>query len=117
MILKAMSGPDDEAEVAELSEIYSVLRDDAKAIVKDLEGGVTMWREAAGANIATAGFLLILALTTWHYGPSGVEGTVLIGAQLLLSALMLGFAAFGLRKYFQLQRKYRGLFKKAEQLG
>jgi hypothetical protein len=112
-----MSGPDDETEVAELTEIYGVLRDDAKTIVNDLKGGVVMWREAAGANVATAGFLLILALTTWHYGPSGLEGTVLIGAQLVLAAVMLGYAFFGFRKYFHLVRKYQGLFKKADQLG
>ena len=76
-----------------------------------------MWREAAGANIATAGFLFILALTTWHYGPSGLEGTLLVGAQLTLAAVMLGLATLGFRKYFRLLRKYQGLFKKAEQLG
>jgi len=112
-----MPGPDDYAEVEELSEIYGVLSDDAKTIVNDLRGGVAMWREAAGANIATAGFLFILALTTWHYGPSGLEGTLLVGAQLTLAAVMLGLAILGLRKYFRLVRKYQGLFKKAEQLG
>jgi hypothetical protein len=112
-----MPGPDGDTEVEELSEIYGILRDDAKTIVNDLRGGVAMWREAAGANVATAGFLFILALTTWHYGPSGLEGTLLIGAQLVLAAVMLGLAIFGFRKYFRLVRKYQGLFKKAEQLG
>jgi len=112
-----MSRLDDETEVAELTEIYGVLRDDAKTIVNDLRGGVAMWREAAGANVATAGFLFILALTTWHYGPSGLEGTLLVGAQLTLAAVMLGLAILGFRKYFRLVRKYQGLFKKAEQLG
>jgi hypothetical protein len=112
-----MSGPNGESETGDLTEIYSVLREDAKTIVDDLKGGVTMWREAAGANAATAGFLVILALTTWRYGPSGPEGTVLIGAQLVLAAMMSGFAAFGFRKYFRLVRRYQGLFKKAEQLG
>jgi hypothetical protein len=112
-----MPGPDGDAEVEELSEIYGVLKDDAKTIVNDLRGGVAMWREAAGANAGTAGFLFILALTTWHYGPSGLEGTLLIGAQLVLAAVMLGFAILGFRKYFRLVRKYQGLFKKAEQLG
>jgi hypothetical protein len=112
-----MPGPDGDTEVEELSEIYGVLRDDAKTIVNDLRGGVAMWREAAGANIATAGFLFILALTTWHYGPSGLEGTLLVGAQLTLAAVMLGLAILGFRKYFRLVRKYQGLFKKAEQLG
>ena len=112
-----MPGPTGESEAEELSEIYDVLKDDAKAIVKDLKGGVTMWREAAGANAGTAGFLLILALTTWHYGPSGFEGTLLVGAQLILAAVMLSFAVFGFRRYFRLVRKYQGLFKKAQQLG
>ena len=111
-----MPRPDGDTEVEELSEIYGVLRDDAKTIVNDLRGGVVMWREAAGANAATAGFLLILALTTWHYGPTGLEGSLLIGAQLALAAVMLGFAVLGFRKYFRLVRKYQGLFKKAEQL-
>jgi hypothetical protein len=114
--LRMMSKTDD-AEIRELSEIYNDLRNDAKSIVMDLRGGVTMWREAAGANVASAGFILILALTTWHYGPSGLEGTILIVAQLVLAAVLLGFAVFGFRKYFRLVRKYQGLFKKAEQLG
>jgi hypothetical protein len=112
-----MPGTDDDVEIGELSEIYDELRGDAKTIVQDLKGGVTMWREAAGANLASAGFILILALTTWHYGPSGLEGTILIVAQLVLAAVLLGFAVFGFRKYFRLVRKYQGLFKKAEQLG
>ena len=112
-----MPGPDGDTEVEELSEIYGVLSNDAKTIVNDLRGGVAMWREAAGANVATAGFLFILALTTWHFGPSGLEGTFLIGAQLVLAAVMLGLAILGFRKYFRLVRKYQGLFKKAEQLG
>ena len=76
-----------------------------------------MWREAAGANVASAGFILILALTTWHNGPSGLEGNILISAQLVLAAVLLGLAVFGFRKYFRLGRKYQRLFKKVEQLG
>ena len=112
-----MPGPNSETETDELAEIYDVLKDDAKTIVNDLKGGVAMWREAAGANAGTAGFLLILALTTWHYGPSGFEGTFLVGAQLTLAAVMLGLTVFGFRRYFRLVRNYQGLFKKAEQLG
>ena len=112
-----MSESNAETETEELSEIYDTLKDDAKTIVNDLKGGVTMWREAAGANAGTAGFLLILALTTWHYGPSGFEGTLLVGAQLILAVVMLSFAVFGFKRYFRLIRKYQGLFKKVQQLG
>ena len=112
-----MSESNAETETEELSEIYDTLKDDAKTIVNDLKGGVTMWREAAGANAGTAGFLLILALTTWHYGPSGFEGTLLVGAQLILAVVMLSFAVFGFKRYFRLIWKYQGLFKKVQQLG
>jgi len=107
----------DSPEVAQLSEIYDVLKTDAKTIVDDLQGGVRMWREAAGANAAAAGFILVLALTTFRYGPAGPEGTAIIAAQLVLAVVLLGFSAFGFRKYFELSRRYRGLFQRAEKLG
>lgn len=106
----------DDVEVKELSEIYDVLADDAKQIVDDLKGGVRMWREAAGANLAVAGFVLILALTNYHYGLGGVEGTAIIVSELVLAALMLCLAAVGLRKYFRLARRYEGLFERAKKL-
>ena len=110
------SSNDTDSEVAELSEIYDVLRSDAKTIVDDLRGGVTMWREAAGANVAAGGFIIILALTTFHYGPPGIEGTILITAQAILALVLIGFAAFGFRKYLQLTRRYQGLFERVRKL-
>ena len=106
----------DDLELEELSQIYDVLAGDAKQIVKDLEGGVTMWREAAGANAAVAGFALILALTTYHFGPSGIEGEAIIAAELALAAVEAGLATVGLRKYFRLIRRYEGLFERAKKL-
>ena len=107
----------DDAEVAQLSEIYDALRTDARSIVEDLRGGVIMWREAAGANAAAAGFILILALTTYRYGPSGLEGAATIAAQLVLAAILLCFSVYGFRKYFRLSRRYRPIFQRAEKLG
>jgi hypothetical protein len=46
-----MESSDDEKEVKELSEIYDVLRSDARQIIADLHGGVVMWREAAAARL------------------------------------------------------------------
>jgi len=112
-----MTSPfEDDPEAAQLSEIYDVLKSDAKTIVDDLQSGVRMWREAAGANAAAAGFILILALTTFRSGPSGLEGTAIIVAQLLLAGVLLGFSAFGIRRYFWLTRRYRVLFSRAEKL-
>lgn len=106
----------DDVEVAKLTEIYDVLRSDAKQIVADLRGGVVMWREAAGANVAVAGFVLVLALTSINYGPGGVEGIAIRLAYLVVAAVSVYYAVVGFRKYFQLTRRYQGLFERAKKL-
>jgi hypothetical protein len=111
-----MADSGEDSEIGNLSEIYDTLRTDAKTIIDDLQGGVTMWREAAGANLAAAGFLFILALTTFHYGPSGLEGTILIAAQVVLGFLLLGLSIYGIMRYLRLRNKYQDLFKKAKKL-
>ena len=94
----------DENELTELSEIYDVLKGDAKRIILDLQGGVKMWREAAGANVAVAGFVIVLALTSLTSGPGGQEGTLIRIAELLVAAVSVYYAVVGFRKYFQLRR-------------
>ena len=113
-----MTVSEKQEELGSLSDIYDVLKHDAKAIVTDLRAGVTMWREAAAANLAAAGFLLILALTTFEKigGVGFSEGTALIAAQIVLAFVLIGFAIVGFRRYFQLRRKYAGLFARAEKL-
>lgn len=114
-----MTVPENQEELGPLSDIYAVLRQDAKTIVHDLHGGVRMWREAAGANLAAAGFLLIVALTTFQrLGGLGLsEGSIILTAQLVLAAVLIGFSVVGFRRYSQLKHKYAGLFDRAEKLG
>jgi hypothetical protein len=113
-----MTTAENHEELGSLSDIYDVLRQDAKTIVNDLRGGVVMWREAAGANLAAAGFLLILALTTYERlgGVGFDEGTIILAAQIALALVLIGFAVVGVRRYLQLQRKYAGLFERAKKL-
>jgi uncharacterized membrane protein YuzA (DUF378 family) len=111
-----MSEPENDYEIGELSDIYDTLKSDAKDIVSDLKGGVKMWREAAGANVAVAGFVLVLALTSINYGPGGLEGTLIRIAYLLVAAASVYYALVGFRKYFRLTRKYQGLFDRADKL-
>ena len=111
-----MSKSEDDPEIAQLSEIYDVLRNDAKEIVRDLQGGVVMWREAAGANVAVAGFIFVLVLTTTSFGPGGIEGTLMVLAYLAVAAVSIYFAGVGFRKYFRLKRRYQGLFERAKKL-
>ncbi len=113
-----MTVSENQEELGSLSDIYDALKQDAKAIITDLRGGVTMWREAAAANLAAAGFLFILALTTYErLGGVGLsEGTAVIAAQVVLAIVLIGFAIIGFRRYFQLRRKYAGLFERAKKL-
>jgi len=111
-----MSNSRDENDLNQLSDIYDTLRADAREIIHDLQGGVTMWREAAGANIAVAGFVIVLMLTTVTFGPVGTEGLILRLAYLAVAIASIYYAVIGFKKYSQLRRKYSGLFAKAKKL-
>ena len=114
----SMADEDDERELNQLSDVYSVLKQDAKSIIRDLEGGVVMWREAAAGAAASAGFILILILTAFRYYPPGssIEGWTYILGAAILAAVMAGISVNGFRKYFQLKKKYSPLFQKARKL-
>ena len=113
-----MAKKDEENEVDNLSEIYSTLRQDAKAIVYDLKGGITMWREAAAGAAASAGFITILILNMFHFSPPGnsVEGWAYILFAAAIASVMAVMSAFGFRTYFQLRKKYAPLFERALKL-
>ncbi len=108
---------EDEKEVNDLGEIYSTLRQDAKAIIYDLKGGVVMWREAASGSAACAGFILILVLTFFRYTPPGtsIEGWAYVIAASALAVMMAVISAIGFRRYFVLRKKYAPLFRKSKQ--
>jgi len=115
-----METSDDQDEMKALSEIYDELKVDAKEIVADLKGGVAMWREAAAGSAASAGFIVILILTAFHYGMFGGTGAEFWGYVVAAAAVALvmgGISLFGFRKYFALKRRYADLFNKAAKLG
>ncbi|MGI0079692.1 MAG: hypothetical protein ACRECH_08710 [Nitrososphaerales archaeon] len=107
-------------EFNELSDIYNVLKQDAKAIIRDLEGGVVMWREAAAGAVASTGFLTILILFYFKYSfaqePIVALRWATLGLFLGMALVMAVVGAIGFRKYFQLRRKYRPLFARAKKL-
>ena len=113
-----MAKPEDDQEVNDLSEIYSTLRQDAKAIIFDLKGGIVMWREAAAGAATSAGFILILILTTFHYSSPGnsLEGWAYILGSAAVAVVMAIISGKGFRKYFQLRKKYAPLFERASKL-
>jgi hypothetical protein len=114
-----MENSDDGREVKELSEIYDVLKNDAKEIVADLRGGVTMWREAAAGAAASAGFIVILILTAFHYGMfggGGLEFWAYVSGAGVLALMMGGISVVGFRKYYLLRKRYASLFSRAKKL-
>ena len=113
-----MENSDDAKEVKELSEIYDVLRRDAKQIVADLHGGIVMWREAAAGALTTSLFIVILILAAIHYNMFG-GGTELQGYAAgtgVIAVVMGAFSVVGFRKYFILRRRYAGLINRAKTL-
>jgi hypothetical protein len=121
MASSGISGIDEkeeEKELDELSDIYSVLKQDAKVIISDLKGGVTMWREAAAGSAASSGFIIILILTAFRFYPpdSSIEGWAYVIGSACVGVIMAFISAFGFRKYFQLKKKYTSLFERARKL-
>jgi hypothetical protein len=111
---------DDEEELDQLSDVYSVLKQDAKAIIYDLKGGVVMWREAAGGAAASAGFIIILILMAFRYYPPwtwpSIEGWGYVIVAGVVAAIMAVTSGIGFRKYFALMKKYSPLFERAEKM-
>ena len=107
-----------EDDLNELADIYSVLKSDAKTIVADLQGGVTMWREAAAGAIASAGFIVILTLFYLQFNTEPIaELRWATLAFFIGMAIVMGFiGVVGFKKYFELRRKYASLFEKAKLL-
>lgn len=104
-------------EIADLSQLYTLLQQDAKLLVTDLRDGVSMWNSAGRLMVylSLLGFFLAY-LNQFPQTPLGVWKAV--G---LISALALGVAGaigyfFTHRKYSKLVRKYRELFRLAEKL-
>ena len=109
---------EDGEELDELSDVYSVLSQDAKAIISDLKDGVMMWREASAGAAASVGFILILILTALRFYPPGnsIEGWLYVIGSSVIGIIMAFISASGFRKYFQIKKKYSSLFEKAKKL-
>ena len=108
---------DETEKFDKLSDVYSVLTQDAKTIILDLESGVTMWREASAGSAASAGFIVILILTAFRfYPPESIEGWAYVIGAGMLAVVMSAISANGFRRYFSLKKKYSPLFQKVEKL-
>ena len=104
----------------DLSEIYTILKTDAKTIINDLKGGIAMWREAAAGAAASCGFIIIIILFYVRFSfslePIVEVRWITIGLFAAMAVLMAWIAIAGFAKYFHLKRRYSSLFEKAKKL-
>jgi hypothetical protein len=107
---------DDPSE--EISQVYSLLKKDAKLLIGDLNEGVSLWRSFS--NILVLVSFLGFWLAYIAVFPSVlVHGYTIVA---LLSALAIGVTCavgslLGRRKYNRLRTKYEELFQAAKRLG
>lgn len=111
---------DEDDKLDELSDIYNVLKSDAKTIVDDLHSGVAMWREASAGAVASTGFLVILILFylrfSWSLEPLVLVRWLTVALWLVMAVIMAYIGTAGFAKYFKLRKKYSNLFEKAKKL-
>jgi hypothetical protein len=127
--------PTDAPEIAELSEVYGMLKRDAKDMLHDLLDGVTLWRSTARILFGIAVIAFILGLLFLWSATRAIhlvvaapgflnELTSFFNDLSLIGVFMLGLGAVTTlagahyrRKYYSLRRKYSELFETAKKLG
>ena len=126
--------PIDEPEIAELGEVYGMLKRDAKDMLHDLLDGVTLWRSTARILFGIATIAFILGLLFLWGASRAIHLTIAAPGYLneltsffndlaLIGVFMLGLGAvttlagvrYG-RKYSSLRKKYSELYEAAEKL-
>jgi len=110
--------PVGESELAELAEVYGLLKKDAKEMLHDLLAGVSLWRSTARIlfGVAVLAFALV-PLFVWGASAGGGSGLGLIAV--FMFGLGLVTATNGLRyrrRYSQLKEKYSELYEAAKKL-
>ncbi|MDA4130833.1 MAG: hypothetical protein OK457_08690 [Thaumarchaeota archaeon] len=112
-------------KLADLSEVYELLKTDASDLLRDLLRGVSMWGTTAViALFLTLSWIVLAAVITVFghpYGspPNGVSTSTVI--EVLYMSIGLAFVSavvciYMFSRYFSLKKKYSRLFKIAEKL-
>jgi ABC-type multidrug transport system fused ATPase/permease subunit len=108
--------------LSDLSEVYRVLKQDAKDMLFDLLEGVSLWRSTARVMLFfSAVSLLIGIIAVWGVTTSTGWGAIFLGLlAIFLFGLAIATAFFGIRyrrKYRNLREKYSDLYESASKLG
>lgn len=126
--------PDDEPQITELSEVYEMLKRDAKGMLHDLLGGVSLWRSTSRILLGFSSVALILGLLFLWGASRAIHLTIaapgflneldsFFNDLLLIGIFMLALGivtflsgVFYNRKYFRLRKKYSDLYVEAKKL-
>ena len=114
-----MTEVDGDHKLADLSEVYELLKTDASDLLRDLLRGVSMWKVTAMLALLLTFSWIALATVIMVFGhPYGSPPTILLAlyVSLALAAVSATLSFYLLYRYYTLRRKYTRLFKIAEKL-
>ena len=108
-----------DQKLADLSEVYELLKADASELLRDLLRGVSMWKVTALlAVLLTFSWVALAAVITVFGHPYGSPPAILealyLSIALAVVSATLSFYLF--YRYYTLRRKYTRLFNIAEKL-
>jgi ABC-type antimicrobial peptide transport system permease subunit len=114
-----MTEVDGDRKLADLSEVYELLKTDASDLLRDLLRGVSMWKVTALlALLLTFSWIALATVITLFGHPYGSPPTILwalyVSLALAVVSAILSFYLF--YRYYTLRRKYTRLFNIAEKL-
>jgi uncharacterized membrane protein len=110
---------EDDHKLADLSEVYELLKTDASDLLRDLLRGVSMWNVTALLSALLTFSWIALAAVILKFGhPFGSPPTILLALyiSLALAAVSAVLSFYLFYRYFTLRRKYTRLFNIAEKL-
>ena len=111
----------DKEKLADLAEVYGMLKKDAKDMLQDLLDGVSLWR-ASARNLFGFALVAFALVPLFAWGASTNQGLLSRGLGLIgvfLFALALVTTLTGMRyrrKYLVLRKKYSELYETAKKL-
>jgi len=108
-----------DPKLADLSEVYELLKTDASDLLRDLLRGVSMWNVTAVLALLLTFSWVALAAIIMVFGhlygsPPAILLALYISSALAVVSALLSFYLF--YRYFTLRRKYTRLFNIAEKL-
>ena len=106
------NAPTEDEETADLSEVYTVLRTDAKKITEDLIAGVRLWGLTENLLLVIALLSLLLSTATAYPSilpPTGILHISEIGAAAGLGIFSVGAFVWAKRTHSKLNKRYQSL--------